>query len=404
MGLITHQPGDRRLLLLSPNYTDFVKGPSEATAKYVKKITIIIRYNVLVDLLRYIPLGGIFDSIRAWYTKEKLLDLQGKPENIDIHLLPILYYVRDGKNNSLGDKIAKKAEKLIQKEEIKFDLIHAHFTYPQGYVGIKLGEEFDVPVVITAHGFDVYDLPFRDREWEKKIKWILNKTNHVITVSKSNKKILVEKLGVSENKLSVIPNGFNSNLFYPMDNTEFKWKLNIPLDKKIILNVASLNQVKGQRYLIDAMKEIVKYRKDILCIIIGDGMLRKDLKSQVKKLGLKNYIKLTGSKPHDEIPLWMNAADLFVLPSLSEGNPTVMFEALGTGLPFIGTRVGGVPEIITSEDYGLLCECANSKDLADKILIGLDKEWDRENILEYAKQFTWENIAKEIIGIYKLLI
>ncbi|GAH34690.1 unnamed protein product, partial [marine sediment metagenome] len=131
-----------------------------------------------------------------------------------------------------------------------------------------------------------------------------------------------------------------------------------------------------------------------------DGTLMKDLKSQIKKLRLEDYVKLIGSKPHDEIPLWMNAANIFVLPSLNEGNPTVMFEALGVGLPFIGTNVGGVSEIIPSEDYGLICEQANRKKLAEKILIGLDKEWDRDKILEYAKRFTWEKIAKEIIKIY----
>ena len=393
------------ILIISPHYRFLMKDLSETIAKYVNKITIMISYNVLVDLLRYMPLGGIFDSIRAWNTKEKLLDLQGKPGNIDIHLLSMLYYVRDGKNKSLGDKIAKKAEEIIDRENIEFDLIHAHFTYPHGYAAVKLGKKYNIPVVIIAHGYDVYDLPFRDKEWEKKIKWTLNQTNHVITVSQSNKKILVEKLGVSENKLYVIPNGFNSKSFYPIiDKTNVKQKLNLPLDKKIVLNVANLHPVKGQRYLIEAVKEIVKHREDVLYIIIGDGMLRKDLKAQIKKLGLENYVKLAGPKPHDEIPLWMNTADLFVLPSLSEGNPTVMFEALGAGLPFVGTRVGGVPEIINSEDYGLLCESANPKDLAEKILIGLDKEWDREKILEYAKQFTWENIAKEIMEIYNKLL
>jgi glycosyltransferase involved in cell wall biosynthesis len=132
-------------------------------------------------------------------------------------------------------------------------------------------------------------------------------------------------------------------------------------------------------------------------------VLREDLKAQIKKLGLENYVKLAGSKPHDEIPLWMNAADLFVLPSLSEGNPTVMFEALGTGLPFIATSVGGVPEIITSGDYGLLSKPANPKDLAEKILIALDKKWNRDKILKYAQQFAWENIAKRIMEIYNKL-
>ena len=97
----------------------------------------------------------------------------------------------------------------------------------------------------------------------------------------------------------------------------------------------------------------------------------------------------------------MNAADLFVLPSLREGNPTVMFEALGAGLPFIGTKVGGIPEIISSEEYGFLVEPANPDDLAEKILIALYKSWDNKKIKKYAEQFTWENIAKRIINVYK---
>ena len=104
---------------------------------------------------------------------------------------------------------------------------------------------------------------------------------------------------------------------------------------------------------------------------------------------------------HDEIPIWMNACDLFVLPSLNEGNPTVMFECLGCGTPFVGTKVGGIPEIITSDDYGLLCEPANPGELAEKILIALDKEWDCEKIQKYAEQFTWENIVEGIMDVYK---
>jgi glycosyltransferase involved in cell wall biosynthesis len=148
------------------------------------------------------------------------------------------------------------------------------------------------------------------------------------------------------------------------------------------------------------VKEIVKYRGDILCIIIGDGVLREDLKAQIKKLGLENYVKLAGSKPHDEIPLWMNAADLFVLPSLSESFGVVQIEAMACGKPVVATRNGGSEEIVISEEYGLLCEPANSEDLAEKILVALDKDWDRDKILKYAQQFTWENIVKDIMGIY----
>lgn len=97
----------------------------------------------------------------------------------------------------------------------------------------------------------------------------------------------------------------------------------------------------------------------------------------------------------------MNACDLFVLPSLNEGNPTVLPEALGCGKPFVGTKVGGVPEVITSDAYGLLVEPTDPEELAEKILVALDREWDREAILAYAERYTWENIAKEITTIYQ---
>jgi len=393
-----------KVLILAPHYKSFIKELVEATSSYVGSINILIHHNYLTEIFTYFPAALYLHHVRR-YTKANLLDLKGKPRNIDVYLVSLLYFVTDGKNKSLGDKITKKAEKFIQERGLRFDLIHAHFTYPCGYTGVNLGEKFGVPVIITAHGYDVYDLPFRDKEWEEKIKWTLNKADHIITVSQSNKKILVEKLGVSENKLSIIPNGFNPKLFHSITNkTSVKQKLGLSIDKKIILNVADLYPVKGQRYLIEAMKEIIKYRKDILCIIIGDGVLRKNLKTQVRKLGLENYVQLAGSKPHDEIPLWMNAADLFVLPSLSEGNPTVMFEALGCGKPFVGTKVGGVPEVIASEDYGLLCEPANAEDLAEKILTALEKQWNTEKIRRYAEQFTWENIAKRVIEIYNDLL
>ena len=114
-----------------------------------------------------------------------------------------------------------------------------------------------------------------------------------------------------------------------------------------------------------------------------------------------DHVEFVGGKPHDKIPIWMNACDVFILPSLAEGNPTVMFECLGCGKPFIGTTVGGEPEIITSNNYGLLCEPANPKVLAEKILIALDKEWDGEKIRSYAERFRWENIAEEIMRVYK---
>jgi glycosyltransferase involved in cell wall biosynthesis len=89
---------------------------------------------------------------------------------------------------------------------------------------------------------------------------------------------------------------------------------------------------------------------------------------------------------------------------LVEGNPTVMFETLGCGKPFIGTKVGGVPEIIKSNEYGLLTEAKDVEGLAENIIKALDRDWDEEKILEYSKNFTWSNITDEVSQIYKELM
>jgi glycosyltransferase involved in cell wall biosynthesis len=187
-----------------------------------------------------------------------------------------------------------------------------------------------------------------------------------------------------------------------MSLSQCRTALGLPEDKKILLNVGNLyDPIKGHIFFIEAIGRMVKVRKDILGIIVGSGYLEKPLRELIEELQLSPYIRLVGSKPHPEIPLWMNACDIFVLPSLNEGNPTVMFEAMGCGKPFIGTRVGGVPEVIISDAYGLLVQPADSGELAEKILSALDRKWDQAQILKYSERYTWENIAKEIMSVYR---
>jgi glycosyltransferase involved in cell wall biosynthesis len=284
---------------------------------------------------------------------------------------------------------------------VTFDLIHAHFAWPSGFVGVQLKKKYQVPLVITCHGYDIYSLPFQNNFWKAQITNILNNSDHVITVSNSNYNC-IKKLNINT-PVTVIPNGFKDNLFYPMNKYTCKNRLGIPQNKKIILSVGALEPVKGHIYLIDTMYELIKKRKDILCIIIGDGALKTTLQKRIDDLRLTSYIILIGSKPHQEIPVWINSSDLFVLPSLSEGNPTVMFECLGCGKPFIGTNIGGIPEIINSKNYGFLVPTKNSQKLQEAILNCLNIKWDKKTILKYGKQFTWATISEQIKNIYKHL-
>ena len=148
------------------------------------------------------------------------------------------------------------------------------------------------------------------------------------------------------------------------------------------------------------MEKIVKRNNDILLYIIGRGSLKSKLESKIEAMNLTNNVFLAGSnKPMDEIPIWFNACDVFVLPSLSEGNPTVMFEALGCGKPFVGTDVGGIPEVIINSNLDYLVEPRDVSSLSNAVSKALDKTWDIGFILNYARK----NIVSRIIKIIAFL-
>ncbi|WP_230628771.1 MULTISPECIES: glycosyltransferase [Methanosarcina] len=241
-------------------------------------------------------------------------------------------------------------------------------------------------------------------EFVKKYKpffnFVLKNVDTMILVSNKQKDIISKTFPQYSNKLVVIPNGYDSAFFFPRDTDECRAMLGVPVNKKVIFNISNLIDIKGHKYLIEAIGNIAKTRSDIYCIIAGKGYLLETLEQQIKDFKLEDYIKLVGWIPDDEIPIYINTSDFFVLPSLGEGNPIVMFEAIGCGKPFIGTKVGGVPEIIASEDYGLLCEPASSEALEKTIMLALNKNWDTFKIKEYAESFTWKNIAKTTKSIY----
>jgi len=385
--------GSQKLLIISHDYNDFVKDLTETIQPHLQSVNVCVRYNYLAELLSYLPI----DNYKT-YSYRRHVDMPDNHPTIQIYLTRFIYGPSDAQYKKIGAPHYKSVVNTISKNHIDFDLIHSHFIWSSGYAGARLKEEYGVPLVVTAHGYDIYSLPFKDQEWREKIEYVLNTADQIITVSQSNHRC-IDKLNVST-PVTVIPNGFRSDLFFPRDPAECRRALNLPQNKKIILTVGNLLPVKGQKYLIEALHTIRSYREDVLCVIVGVGELRTALEHQIRSLGLEEYVMFAGGKPHNEIPLWMNACDIFVLPSLNEGNPTVMFEAIGCGKPFVGTRVGGVPEVITSDRYGLVVDPADPGDLAEKVLMALDREWDQDVILRHADRYTWEKIADEVLKVY----
>lgn len=384
----------KNLLVICPRYPPkenfprgtFVKAQVDELKRYFNKIVVISTIPYVPKFLYlFVPekrkqeslMGNYsYDNVEVYYTKD--------------FILPFGFYKK-----KWGDIIYRKSLKLLEKMHFKPDIIHAHFTWPTGYASVKLGEKLNIPIVITIH---------EDHDWflkeynskDSKIHWTWKNASMIIRVNEMDAPLLKK---INKNVYS-IPNGFIPNKLNVVDKNLARKKLGLPKDHKIVFTLGHLLERKGFHYLIESMSFVLKKRKDVLCFIGGDGPSKKKLQNQIEQLNLNAHVKLLGFLPEKELTLWMNAADIFVLPSLSEGNPTVMFEALGVGLPFVGTDVGGVSEIIISEDYGLLCEPKNSEDLYIKILIGIEKKWNRKEIMRYAEQFTWENIAKRIFDVY----
>ena len=376
------------------SYTAFQKDQIENIPLQKSEIHTFVRTNPLFAAASRIS-PGRFRNIAP----DAKINRVSLPRNCHVYQTPVTYLPLDFDYQRMGERHFRAVGKVIRDEKIAPpSLMHAHFIWSSGYAGMRLKEKYGVPFIVTGHGYDVYDIPFRSAAWKKRICQVLNAADHIITVSRTNLECL-EKLGV-ETPVSVIPNGFNARQFHPTSREESRNTLGLPPDRKIILTVGNCNRDKGQWILIEAMTEIQRLHPDVLCIIVGSGELYPALQKKIADLGLQGSVIMPGAKPHAEIPLWMNACDIFVLPSLNESFGVVNIEALACGKPVVASNAGGIPEILIADSYGLLCEPGNPADLSKKIIQALNTEWDSQAIREYAQRYTLDTVTKEILAVY----
>jgi teichuronic acid biosynthesis glycosyltransferase TuaC len=377
---------DKTLLILTPSYPNedesfiaetFVKYQVAELKQYFKKIIVIA------------PVLRSFG-----YLEKDRLCKDYTYDNVEVYYPRSIYIPISWLSKILIDNRLQAVERCIEEHHLHFDLIHAHFTWPSGYIGVRLREKYGKPVITTIHeNGDWFDQevgmnhPLINTAWSG--------ADALIRVNQKDVPVLKHY----NEQVYSIPNGF-SPAFRPIDTAVARERLGLPGDARVIFTLGNLIKRKGFNYLIDAMEQVCSQQDDVLCFIGGAGPERESLQGQIDRLGLGERVRLLGSVPSDILPLWMNACDLFVLPSLSESFGVVQIEALACGKPVVSARNRGSEEVVISDEYGLLVEPADPEDLAEKILVALDREWDREAILEYAQRYTWKNIAKEIMGVY----
>ncbi len=382
---------DKNLLVLINTYRYGLKELINHISNYFGQVIIFVRINPLAEITNYIsiPRANAF-------RRDMLIELTNIPENVTIFPVNVFYLPINWYYKRLGNLHFKKTMKILKKNNLKIDLIHAHFTWTNGYVGSKLKKYLNVPFILTVHEnsnwfFEEY---YSNNE---QIYSAWREADLLIRVNKHDIPLL-EKYNPNT---IFIPNGYDPMVFFPIDKNVAKLKLHIFDDKIILFTLGNLIEQKGHVYLIDAMEHICKTRNDIILFIAGEGKLRSSLEKQIKNKKLEHFVKILGYVSSDEINYWMNVCDFFVLPSISESFGIVQLEAMACGKPIIATRNGGSEGVIVSDEYGFLVKPADSTDLAEKILLALKREWRQEAILAYARSFTWENIAKKLVDAYE---
>ncbi len=283
--------------------------------------------------------------------------------------------------------------KRLQRE-FAFDLIDAHYVYPDGFAAVKLGQYFNKPVVVSARGSDV-NLFANFPLIRRLLRYTLAHSAHAIAVCQALQEAMVQ-LEMPREKITVIPNGVDADKFYPLDKHASRRGLGLP-EKKIILSVGELIPRKGFQVLIKALKRLAAQERmaDLFLVIVGDGAYRRELQALVAELQLEAHVRFAGAQPHAELKQWYSAADFFCLASEREGWPNVVLEALACGTPVIATKVWGLPEIITAEELGLLTN-RNEDDLAQALARAMNMSWQKEALVQYARARTWEQVAQQV--------
>jgi len=297
-------------------------------------------------------------------------------------------------SKELIEKLAKQKGK---KKKKKYDLIHAFFGIPCGFIALGLKRKYKIPYIVSLRGTDV---PFYNRRF-----YILDK----LFFKRMSKKIWKEAKAVVANSeglkdlarntskfqdIEVIYNGIDINEF--REKEQRKKKEN---EKIRLICTNRLIKRKGYEFLIDAVSNL----ENVEVWFVADGNLKNELKQRAEEMN--SNVKFWGKRNHEEIPGFLRKADIFVLPSLNEGMSNSILEAMASGLPIITTDTGGSKELVKKEN-GVIIKKEDSDDikkaiekyLKNKDLILKQGRYSRK----IAEGMKWDNVAKDYFEIYRL--
>ena len=248
----------------------------------------------------------------------------------------------------------------LRLQDLGIDHVHAHFAGMAARTAFWIAKFFPITFSFTAHANDI----FAPRNFEIGLEKLIQTARLIITETDYSEKFLRERFPEHADRIHRIYNGLNLAEF---------GHANFSSDPPMIVAIGRLIPKKGFANLIRACALLVEHGRPFRCEIFGDGPLESQLRGQVEESGLQEFVQLPGPKPQHELRERLARASVFVLPSVPEAEggmdnlPTVIMEAMATGLPVVSTRIGGIPEMVIDNETGFLMRPDDPVALADAI-------------------------------------
>ncbi len=287
-----------------------------------------------------------------------------------------------------------------------FDLIDAHFGFPDGVAAVLLAAWCNRPVTVTLRGSELDIARYTLRR--AALSWALKRADRVIAVS-SELAALAMSLGVVPSRVRVIGNGVDLIRFRPIDRTAARRSLGIPEAAPLLVSVGHLARVKGFDLVLRAVSGMVDVSNAVQFAIVGgpaasSGRYPTELAAEIARLGIADRVTVTGAVPPEQVALWLSAADVFVLASEREGSPNALRESLACGCPVVACDVGDARQLLGAHAGLIVADRTNLQQWRDALEAALRTPWDRRAIRADAERHTWADVAARVAAEWRACI
>jgi teichuronic acid biosynthesis glycosyltransferase TuaC len=290
----------------------------------------------------------------------------------------------------------KPAIGRLLDEGYDFDAIDAHYFFPDGVAAVIIGRYFNKPVVITARGTDINLIPQHALP-RKMILWAASHAKAMITVCNALKVEMV-KLGIDASRITPLRNGVDLELFKPGNRSDLR--LSLALNGFTIMSVGHLIGRKSHDIVIKALP----FLPDVKLLIAGDGPERKTLELLISHLGVENRVTFLGAISQPELTKYYGAIDALILASSREGWANVLLESMACGTPVVASNVWGTPEVVASQEAGVLMPSRTPEGLAEAVTLLRNAYPSHEATRLYAERFSWDDTTRGQIKLFEKVI